>query len=225
VAAVLAAAAVLGGCGLPTTSERVVDFVQLDDRRYVRVDGDTVVAPEPATLGPPVAWTARQVGDPDGEPLRTGDAAYLDPGTELRAVPGFEPWFRLGVVLPDDTPALYELATRDRARTGADLLDLTGGVVEVAVESPTGSELGVATDPAEVEALVERLLALPVATERVTAERPDLVLELRFDELLAPVRRAVFVEDRSLGDQLTLDDGTLCVIERIAGQPCTAPGS
>jgi hypothetical protein len=58
----------------------------------------------------------------------------------------------------------------------------------------------------------------------VTTERPELILEIRFPEPLAPVRRAVFVGERSLGDQLRLDDATLCTIEQVAGRPCGAAG-
>jgi hypothetical protein len=216
---------VLAGCGLPTNTPRVVDFVQLDDRRYVRVDGGVVTAPDAATLGPPVAWTSRKVGDPKGKPLQSGDAAYLEPGTPLRAVEGFEPWFRLAAVLPDDKVALYELADRTGARTGADVLDLAAGVTEVAVQSDAGKVLGTTTDPAAIDDLVGRLLELPVATGVVADNRPDLVLELRFPGGLAPVRRAVFAANRSLGDQLRLDDETLCSIQTLGGKPCSAAGS
>src|SRR5262245_16099867 len=120
---VVMAGVVLASCGLPANSPRVVDFVQLDDRRYVRVDGGVVEAPEPTTLGPEVAFTSRTVGDPKGKPIQSGDAAYLDPGTPLRAVPGFEPWFRLAALLPDDKVALYELSARTGARNGDDVLD------------------------------------------------------------------------------------------------------
>lgn len=226
--AIVLATAVLASCGLPTNTPRVVDFVQLDDRRYVRVDGGTLVAPDAATLGPVVASTARKVGDPEGEPLQTGDAAYLEPGTPLRAVPGFEPWFRLAAELPDDEVALYELAVRDSARAGDDLLDLAAGVTEVEVESSTGGTLGTSTDPVLVADLVDRLLDLPAERGGLTDERPDLVLELRFagegEGTLAPVRRAVFVPERSLADQLRLDDATLCIVETVGGRPCTAAG-
>jgi hypothetical protein len=225
VLAVLAPAAVLASCGLPTNTPHVVDFIQLDDRRYVRVDGGVVEAPADTTLGPEVAYTSRTVGDPKGKPIRSGDAAYLDPGTALRAVPGFEPWFRLAAVLPDDKVALYELADRTGARRGDDVLDLAPGVTEVAVQRDDGGSLGETTNPAVIDDLVHRLLALPAVTGTVQDERPDLVLELRFGNGLSPVRRAVFAKARSLGDQLQLDDRTLCSIETIAGRPCTAPGS
>jgi hypothetical protein len=214
----------LAGCGLPTREAQVVDFVQLDDRRYVRIDGDAVEAPDPSTLGPEVAWTARKVGDPEGAPVLNGDAAYLEPGTPLRAVAGFEPWFRLAAELPEGETALYELSTREGARTGDDLLDLSPGAVAVSVEDADRRDLGLEDDPAAVGALVSEILDLPVQAGSVTTERPELILEIRFPEPLAPVRRAVFVGERSLGDQLRLDDATLCTIEQVAGRPCGAAG-
>jgi hypothetical protein len=212
---------VLASCGLPTSTTRVVDFVQLDDRRYVRVDGGVVEAPAVATLGPEVAFTARTVGDPEGEPIRSGDAAYLQPGTPLRAVPGFEPWFRLAAVL-DDEVALYELVNRAGARNGDDLLDLAPGVTEVVVQRDDGGTLGQTADPVVIDDLVRRLLTAPTATGEISDERPDLVVEFRFGDGLSPVRRAVFAEARSLGDQLRLDDQTLCAIQTIGEQPCTS---
>ena len=108
---------------------------------------------------------------------KDGDAAYLDAGTPVYRVVGYQPTFRLAAKRGNDYYT-YEVAENPRARTGADLLDIAGKVTSIGVhddqdvahrgyspQDPRG-ESGAITDAARVRELVGMVLAAPVYAEQ-----------------------------------------------------------
>ena len=59
-----------------------------------------------------------------------GDATFLNPGTQVYAVKGYAPEFRLGT-LEEGRATLYEADTNPFAKTGEDLLDIRGKVTAI----------------------------------------------------------------------------------------------
>jgi hypothetical protein len=94
---------------------------------------------------------------------KDGDAAFLEPGTPVYTVKGYQPTFRLAARM-DDHIALYEADTNPQAQKGRDLLDLAGKVTRIGVNSEQDgtTELGTIDDPAQVVALVQLVLDAPV---------------------------------------------------------------
>ncbi|MFP5299371.1 MAG: hypothetical protein ACLGHL_10335, partial [Actinomycetota bacterium] len=102
------------------------------------------------------------VDDPQYEP-RDGDAAFLEVGSRIYEVTGYEPSFRVAAVV-DGEVLVYEANTVDGAQTAADLLDIGGKVDYIGINSPKDetTELARIEDPAEVERLVNMVLASEV---------------------------------------------------------------
>ncbi|HEX6288275.1 MAG TPA: hypothetical protein VFZ66_03750 [Herpetosiphonaceae bacterium] len=164
----------LTGCTstLPTIDQRPValidwvDFVQFNGTTYLASHGEAGRALEEADLGPEFARVqfklAENVNDP-GYQSKDGDAAFLERGTSVHTVRGYQPQFRLAAVR-DGQIILYEADTNPNAKQGADLLDLRDKVASIGVVSAEDgtTELGVLNDPQQVAALVELVLAAPV---------------------------------------------------------------
>ncbi len=116
-------------CSLPPRSDDAVVF-RGDRIPLMRVGAVSyrrlgVVLPT-ASAGPVVAHVCR-ADDQSG--LRDGDGPF-PPGTELHAVAGYDPRFRLGVV---EGPQLVvmESIRNDAAVRGRDIVDLTSGVTAI----------------------------------------------------------------------------------------------
>ncbi len=167
IAAVLALT--LMGCGQPVTHIDWVDFVQFGQVQYLAVDYGGWTGGRPLTdrdLGPEFAKVrnklAGNVRNP-GYRSQDGDAAFLDAGTPVYAVNGYEPGFRL-VARRDGRLILYEADTNATAKTGADLMDIEGRVRSIRLNSAEDgvTELAAVTDPQQVADLVELVLNAPV---------------------------------------------------------------
>lgn len=145
-----------------------VPFVKVDGRRYEAVQSPAENLVTESALGDVVATVSCRIGDVVGDPqfrARDGDAAYLPAGTELRTFASANPELRLAV-RENGEWRVYEVGEVPGARTGADVLDLAGGVVKVELlDGDTATEvLGSVSGPAEVRRLVDAVLAAP-ATE------------------------------------------------------------
>jgi len=106
---------------------------------------------------------------------KDGDSAYLDAGTKVYRVQGYNSTFRLAAYSSGQQGAqelhYYDAQVNPRARTGADLLDIGGKVTSIGVASPQDkrTEVGTITDQQQVTALVQMVLDAPVDQSGVTA--------------------------------------------------------
>jgi hypothetical protein len=100
--------------------------------------------------------------DPGYRP-KDGDAAFLNPGTPLYGVKGYKASFRLAA-WEDGRLTLFEADTNPAARVGGDLLDISGRVQYIGINSEQDgvTELGAIRDKAEVDSLVGMVLEAPV---------------------------------------------------------------
>ena len=153
-----------------------IDFVQFNGIHYIAVDyfggaaGRDLVE---ADLGPEFARVKNKYAETYlffiPKCCRDGDAAYLDAGTLVYIVKGYNPEFRLAAYR-DGRLILYEADTNPKAQTGADLLDIGGKVRYIGVNSAQDgvTELATITDPEQVAVLVELVLGSPVDQTHMT---------------------------------------------------------
>ena len=178
VVAILALA--LPACGIPVSHVDWIDLVQFNGIQYLAVGGYMGSYFEDANarglvaadLGPEFArvknkLAATHLGVP--QCCQDGDAAYLDKGTVVYIVKGYNPEFRLAAYR-DGRLVLFEADTNSKAQTGADLLDIGGKVEYIGVNSAEDgvTELAAITDPEQVAVLVELVLGAPVDQTRMT---------------------------------------------------------
>lgn len=214
-----------GGCPRTIGGTSVVDyvpFVKVGDRTYLRVfvqpDEEQL---EDADLGDPVAETTCKLADVVNDPdyrAQNGDAAFLEPGTTLSAVDGFDPGFRLAAHV-DGELQLYEVDTLPGAERGADILsDVVGKVRAINVNSEEDGEtvLGRITDEAWVQELVGMVLDAPV----IESARPDgtdgrYFLEFELDDT-PPVKMVLFKGDGILHRGIQVPDEFVAAMDGAA---------
>jgi hypothetical protein len=146
-----------------------VNFVRFGGITYVENFDNSARPLTESDLGPQYGTVQFKYVDNVHEPDymskhgKDGDAAFLEPGTPVYMVKGYQPTFRLAARM-DDRIALYEADTNPHAQKGADLLDLAGKVTRIGVNSEQDgtTELGSIDDPAQVAALVQLVLDAPV---------------------------------------------------------------
>ncbi len=197
------------GCPPPVTPDEAaiiewVDFINLDGREYGRL------VPNPQTLVPGIAifpgasfgpmapvpgdLTRQDLGErvgvvcyrlsdltlPPDYQTRSGDAGFLPVGTELRALEGYAPWFRVGAMVRGGL-AVYELVDRPDAETGADLFDISGKVRRIAFLAGRREPAAV-TDPQDIRTLVDALLAAKLypVEHRIPEDAYGTEVRLRF---------------------------------------------
>nr|MDQ6875646.1 hypothetical protein [Actinomycetota bacterium] len=177
-----------------------VDFVMLGGREYISA-GPPATIPT-AMLGAPVGSVRCQldkIKPAVDYRSRDGDAAILPAGTRLYAVRGYPASFRLAAVARGRA-RLYEVDTAPAARRGVDLLPLRGLVTRITVlrDSGNGSSkiitLGVVTDPAQIRALIDALLAAPVNQKVQPHSWPPLLLSFNLRDGTT-VLRSWYVKD------------------------------
>ena len=168
----------LVSCTSPNTQNVAIDWVN-----FIRFGGITYLAApakpgRPLTesdLGPVFATVTFKlegnVQNP-GYQIRDGDAAFLDAGTKVYTVNGYNPAFRL-VAHKNNAVTLYEADTNPRARKGADLLDIGGKVLYIGIVSDQDgvTELGAIKDSKRVAKLVTLVLEAPVDQNRQGGNR------------------------------------------------------
>lgn len=213
------------GCPRTIGATSVVDyapFVKVDDRTYMRVfvqpDEEQL---EDADLGDPVEETTCELADVVNDPdyrAQNGDAAFLEPGTTLFAVDGFQPGFRLAAQV-DGELQLYEVNTLPGVDRGADILsDLVGKVRAINVNSEEDGEtvLGRITDEARVQELVGMVLDAPV-DEKARPDGTDrrYFLEFELDDT-PPVKMVLFRDDGILHQGIQVPDEFIAAMNRAA---------
>lgn len=163
----------LVSCTFPSTQHAAIDWVN-----FIRTGGITYVAVSPKP-GRPV--TANDLGpvfmtvtfkldgnvQSPGYQSKDGDAAFLESGTKVYTVEGYRSTFRLAAY-ENHILTLYEADTNPHARSGADLLDISGKVQYIGIASAQDgvTELGAIKDPKQVAALVTLVLQAPVDQNR-----------------------------------------------------------
>ena len=110
-----------------------------------------------------------------GSVLLNGDAAYLEPGTSVHEVLGYAPWFRLGVQLGDRV-YVFEAESNPNAQKGADLLDIDGKVLAMAILDADGkTELGRIDDRDRVRELVSLVLSSDVVSQSLPRDDTNFI--------------------------------------------------
>jgi len=141
-----------------------VDFVRLNGIEYVA--GSSSGSMTSNQLGAMVATVhCRMEGsvlDPGYRP-KDGDAAFLNPGTPLYAVTGYKRSFRLAA-WQNGRLTLFEADSNPAAGVGGDLLDISGKVQYIGINSEQDgvTELAAIKNRAQVDALVGMVLQAPV---------------------------------------------------------------
>ncbi len=145
----------------------IIDWVS-----FVRFGGVTYLEASPGRplkegdLGPVFATVKFKldghISDP-GYQARDGDAAFLDAGTQVYTVKGYQPTFRLAAH-GNNSILLFEADTNPHAKKGADLLDIAGKVQYIGINSEQDgtTELAAIRDPKQVAILVSIVLEAPV---------------------------------------------------------------
>lgn len=106
------------------------------------------------------------VHDPNYQ-MKDGDSAFLPAGTQVYTVKGYKPAFRLAAHFAGHIQ-LYEVNTNPQARSGADLLDISGKVLSIGIISSQdgATQLGAIKDSHTIASLVTIVLASPVDANR-----------------------------------------------------------
>jgi hypothetical protein len=156
-----------------------VDFVKLEGTSYSSDHAYGEVTQE--DLGEVLARTRCKLADVVTDPRyrsQDGDAGYLEPGTEIRELVGYDPGFRVSA-RRDGEWVIYEADESPDASVGRDLLDIEGRVEYISVNSAKDgtTQLGTIRDPEEVTDLVGMVSIAPVDQGR----RPQ---DDEFDEQL-----------------------------------------
>lgn len=153
----------------PTTSNAVIDwvnFIKFGGITYVAVSSKPGRLLTTHDLGPVFTTVLFKlegnVQDP-GYHSKNGDAAFLNSGTKIYAVKGYNPTFRLAAQESAGI-TLYEADTNPHARKGKDLLDIGGKVRYIGIVSNQDgvTELGAIKDPKQVATLINLVLQAPV---------------------------------------------------------------
>jgi hypothetical protein len=96
--------------------------------------------------------------------IQDGDAAYLEPHTEVYEVDGYDPSFRLAAEWNGEL-VIYEANINPDAQKGGDLLDIGGKVERISIEDDAGEKLGTIDDPKDVALLTTMVVKAPVDPE------------------------------------------------------------
>ena len=118
-----------------------------------------------------------------------GDSTFLNPGTQVYAVEGYSPEFRLGT-LEKGKATLYEADTNPFAKNGGDLLDIGGKVtaIDILDDDHPMTIAGTIDDEQTIERFVEILLEAPVNQRNRYHDGPRYFLGIRFADGTSTVR-------------------------------------
>ena len=146
------------------------------------------------------------------QPVRDGDAGFLPAGTTLYEVRGYAPSFRLAARF-EGRIELFEVDSNASGQVGEDLLDLAGKVVSIGINSATDgrTELAAITEPSEVAALVDLVLAAAIDHE-IRSEGRRYFIEFRLQDG-SEVRRSYWVESGELSRGILLPETFRAAVE------------
>ncbi|MGU3469742.1 hypothetical protein ACLBWT_01075 [Paenibacillus sp. D51F] len=138
-----------------------VDILRVNGLYYVH-DSEASAALPDGRLGPRIGSVKFKMADNacTDYKMKDGDAAFLPIGTEIHALKGYRPDFRLAA-----GGKIYEVRSNPRARTIGELMDIEGKVVTVSLHSGMdGKRIGDFTTEAS-EAFLKALLPLPLLND------------------------------------------------------------
>lgn len=147
-----------------------VNFVQWGGRTYLQPwqSGRRLTESDLGVVQFKVQHEISESGQGPGYQPADGDAAYLRPGTEVFAVRGYSPTFRLAAYQQPGQLVLFEVSDNPRAKAGRDVLDIGGKVQAIVVLSKADERtvLGRIDDPTRVARLAAAVLDAPVDASR-----------------------------------------------------------
>ena len=137
--------------------------------------------------------------------IQDGDATFLNPGTQVYAVKGYAPEFRLGT-LEEGKAILYEADTNPFAKTGGDLLDIRGKVTAIDILNDDHPMMvaGTIDDKRTIERFVEMVLGSPVNQRSRDHDGPRYFLGIRLADGTSVVR-AFWLETGELSRGIMTD--------------------
>jgi hypothetical protein len=144
-----------------------VDFIKLNGITYIsHFRSYDLTASD---LSPFSEISHRVQGTQRGHQLKDGDAAFLDAGTPVYSLAGYQPTFRLAA-MREGKWYIYEVDTNPGAARGSDLLDIGGKVEYIAITSHVDrSQLGLIGGESVVNELVNMILEAPVEQMSATS--------------------------------------------------------
>jgi hypothetical protein len=145
------------------------DVIKFEGITYLVSDSDVGRPLKEEDLGPKFAEVRFRLQDNVNDPgykTKNGDAGYLEPGTPVYEVKGYEPSFRLAAY-DGKTLKLYEVTSNPKAEEVSDYLDIEGKVRYIGVNSDFDgtTELAAIRDREEVRSLVSMVMEAPLEVE------------------------------------------------------------
>ena len=115
---------------------------------------------------------------------KDGDAAFVNSGSPVYTVKGYQPEFRLAARDLRGELMLYEAFTNPRAETGGDLLDIDGKVRYMGVNSEEDgtTELAAIRNAEQVDALVDMVVEAPVEGGNWSCEGSTYFLDFHLND-------------------------------------------
>jgi hypothetical protein len=193
-----------------------VDFFQLDGVSYSSDNAYSYKLTK-ADLGPIYAETRCRLSDIVTDPeyqSRDGDAGFMDPGTPIYELPGYDPSFRLAAKSFGEW-RIYESYSSPDATHGRDLLDLEGKVDYIGINSVKDgrTEISSIRDSEEVKRLVEMVLAAPIDELREPKDYDNqMFVAFHLDDGSA-TSRAFYPSDALLWQGMTVPEDFVRAIE------------
>lgn len=204
-----------------------VNFINLDGNSYLgeRYKGGRELVDE--DLGPGLARVRFKVADKvcdSSYKSKHGDAAFLEPGTPIYTVKGYNPAFLLAARL-DGRLIKYVVDSSPSASNGADLLDIGGKVTYIGINSETDgtTELASIKDHEKIEGLVGMVLDAPVDQERRDRDGPRYFIAFHLDDGTA-VARSYWTESGLLSRGISLPVEFRMAVEEALTPSPTPPG-
>ncbi|MDQ1641224.1 MAG: hypothetical protein QOJ90_575 [Actinomycetota bacterium] len=142
-----------------------VPFVRVHGRTFDAAGANQPIVVPADRIGDVVAVVSCRIADVVTDPSyrpRDGDASFLPVGTALHAFSGGRPDLRLAA-RENGSWRVYQVTDLPTARTGADLLDLGGGVLRIELlDGDTATRvLDSVSEAATVQRIVGAVLAAP----------------------------------------------------------------
>jgi|SRR5690606_5873685 len=146
-----------------------IDFVEYDDIQYIRnyeneIKGNLLTVDD---IDKEYFEVKRKLSGGINNPgyvSKSGDAAYLDEGTLIYTVKGYDPDFRVAAFQDEDI-ILYEAYRNKWAKKGSELLDIEDKVDSISImenREEDSEKIATIDDEETVEKLVDMIMEAPV---------------------------------------------------------------